>query len=307
MYCWLVFFLIDSGSCSYIPCYDKGCPAVCLSAYTGLFSCMHRLKQYFWSTHCCFLIQILTGFHCSFVLHYAEQSICQLKHNHGAQGRVQFSLISSPTDFVHLFCAALFISSHDTVVLNFQKHFLWSPRPAADGFYCYDCFKPEEQSQASNLKEALSCFWNKSHLLNATILYCRLSIHRYPQESKAKKIYIYFNWGRCKERNSCSSSARGMHVTQNQSYDTKLQEEKVVTYKAFSMIHDTIGHKAVVREALSNSTVGCFFLNYLCRTETCKACDFEKAAVSLSAVYADLRAATPGTCLNHLMTIFAAL
>lgn len=194
MYCWLVFFLIDSGSCSYIPCYDKGCPAVCLSAYTGLFSCMHRLKQYFWSTHCCFLIQILTGFHCSFVLHYTEQSICQLKHNHGAQGRVQFSLISSPTDFVHLFCAALFISSHDTVVLNFQKHFLWSPRPAADGFYCYDCFKPEEQSQALNLKEALSCFWNKSHLLNATILYCRLSIHRYPQESKAKK-YIFILTG----------------------------------------------------------------------------------------------------------------
>lgn len=98
-----------------------------------------------------------------------------------------------------------------------------------------------------------------------------------------------------------------MYVTHNQSYETKPQEEKVVTYKAFSMINDTIGHKAVVRDTPSNSTEGCFFLNYLCRTETCKACDFKKAAVSLSAVYTDLRAATPGTCLNHLMTISAVL
>lgn len=75
------------------------------------------------------------------------------KHCCDAHGRIQFSFILSTTDFVHLFCAA-----HDNVVLNFQKHFLWSPRPAADGFYCCDCFKPEEQSQALNLKEALSYF-----------------------------------------------------------------------------------------------------------------------------------------------------
>lgn len=108
-------------------------------------------------------------------------------------------------------------------------------------------------------------------------------------------------------KNSCYSSARGMCVSHNQSYETKPQEEKVVTYKAFSVMHDTIGRKAVVRETLPNSIVGCSFLNCLGRTETCKACDFKKAAVSLSAVYADLRAATPGACLHHLMTIFAAL
>lgn len=88
-------------------------------------------------------------------------------------------------------------------------------------------------------------------------------------------------------------------MTHNQSYVTKPQEEKVVTCKASSLIHDTAGHKAVVRDTLSNSTEGCFFLNHLCGAETCKACDFKKAAVSLSAVYTDLRAAAPGTCLNH--------
>lgn len=84
--------------------------------------------------------------------------------------------------------------------------------------------KPPFKYAVPSGKEPLGSFWNKSHVFWMS-QYSALPIYRISTEKQSK---IYFNWADIKKNNY--SSACCMYITHSQSYETKPQAEKVVTY-----------------------------------------------------------------------------
>lgn len=92
------------------------------------------------------------------------------------------------TDFVQVF----HVAHDDNVLLNCQKHFLWSPHPTTDGFYCCGWLSQRNKARVKNVQcqvaknHSAACEANHMSSQCYNILHCPYI--GYPQETKTKYI-----------------------------------------------------------------------------------------------------------------------